>query len=278
MVTGAGKGWARGKTAASDPRIARAAAAHTGLTYKRRTPRRARGPASFDWTPDMAYAVGLIATDGCLIERGRSVAFVSKDSQLVETLMRCIGREPKLRIDHTRLGRELYRFQINDRVLYQWLERAGLTPRKSLTLGPIHVPDDLFAHVVRGLLDGEAASSTRSGVPTRLVGPTTSTSGFVRNSSQGAQSISSGFTAACARRSDCMAGSAQDRRPVATRATSSSSESTIPYASWLGSTRTVRRRASCESARSGTTTPAVMRTWCRPLANIVTSRPEWRSW
>jgi hypothetical protein len=169
-MTGGGKGWARGKTAASDARIARAAAAHTGLTYQRRTPTellRWRGmsgrPSSYDWTPTMAYAVGLIATDGCLIERGHAIAFVSQDAQLVEVLLRCLGREPNYRVCRTRLGREIYRFQIKDVVLYRWLEHAGLSPRKSLTLGPLHVPDGLMAHLVRGLLDGDGSIHFFSG-------------------------------------------------------------------------------------------------------------------
>lgn len=105
----------------------------------------------------MAYAVGLIATDGCLIERGHAIAFVSQDAQLVEALLRCLGREPKYRVCRTRLGREIYRFQTKDVVLYRWLEQAGLTPRKSLVLGPIHVPDALLCHLVRGLLDGDGS-------------------------------------------------------------------------------------------------------------------------
>ena len=105
----------------------------------------------------MAYAVGLIATDGCLLERGRAIAFVSQDAQLVETLLSCLGRGPKYRIDRTRLGRPVYRFQIKDAVLYRWLEAAGLTPRKSLTLGGIAVPEVLLPDLVRGLLDGDGS-------------------------------------------------------------------------------------------------------------------------
>jgi hypothetical protein len=77
-VAGGGTGWGRGKTAASDQRIARAAAAHVGLTYQRRTPLElctwpavSGRPTSYEWTAAMAYAVGLLATDGCLIERAR---------------------------------------------------------------------------------------------------------------------------------------------------------------------------------------------------------------
>jgi hypothetical protein len=163
-MAGVGKGWARGKTAGSDPRVARAAAAHVGLTYVRRTPvellgwhRLSSRPGSYDWTPMMAHAVGLIATDGCLLEQGHAIAFASRDAQLVETLLKCLGREPKYRTDHTRIGNELYRFQIKDAVLYRWLEQAGLTPRKSLTLGALNVPDVFLADLVRGLLDGDGS-------------------------------------------------------------------------------------------------------------------------
>ncbi len=163
-VTGTGKGWARGKTAATDPRVARAAVAHMGLRYERRTPiaqcrwpGASTRPTSYEWTVSTAYAVGLIATDGCLIERGCAIAFVSKDAQLVETLLRCLGREPRYRVTRSRLGRLHYRFQQKDASLYRWLAQAGLTPRKSLTLGALRVPDALLVHVVRGLLNGDGS-------------------------------------------------------------------------------------------------------------------------
>ena len=105
----------------------------------------------------MAYAVGLIATDGCLLDNPPPIAFVSQDRQLVETLLACIGREIRYRTDRTRLGRELYRLQFKDIVLYRWLESTGLTPRKSLTLGALVVPEQLLRHVVRGLLDGDGS-------------------------------------------------------------------------------------------------------------------------
>src|SRR5260221_13291243 len=103
----------------------------------------------------MAYGVGLIATDGCLIERGRQIGFVSQAAQLVATLLRCLGREPKYRTQLTRLGREAYRFPFKDAALYRWLEGVGLSPRKSFTLGPLDAPNELLPHVVRELLDSD---------------------------------------------------------------------------------------------------------------------------
>lgn len=80
----------------------------------------------------------------------------------MEALLSCLGREPKYRTQRTRLGREIYRFQVKDAVLYRWLEQAGLIPRKSLTLGPIDVPNVLLPDLVRGLLDGDGSIINRT--------------------------------------------------------------------------------------------------------------------
>ncbi|MEK7861669.1 MAG: hypothetical protein AAB295_00185, partial [Chloroflexota bacterium] len=86
-----GKDWARGLTAATDARVARAAAAHRGRRYRTRS--RAE---TIEWTAELAYALGLLATDGCLSADGWHIAFVSADEELVRTLLACIGR-PQLR-------------------------------------------------------------------------------------------------------------------------------------------------------------------------------------
>ncbi len=163
MAAGEGRGWAKGRAAGTDARIARAAAAHRGMAYERRTPvescrwstRRVGGPLT--WSPELAYAVGLIATDGCLLERGRQIALVNRDLQVVEAFLDCIGRPGRYRTASTRHGEPIYRVQFTDRTLYNWLLSVGLTPRKSLTLGSIAVPDEFLSHLVRGLLDGDGS-------------------------------------------------------------------------------------------------------------------------
>jgi hypothetical protein len=50
-----------------------------------------------------------------------------------------------------------HRVQLGDVELYRWLEDAGLTQRKSLTLGGLKFPDELLFDVVRGLLDGDGS-------------------------------------------------------------------------------------------------------------------------
>ena len=154
------KDWAKGLTKATDARIARAAERHRGLRYVRRSAvDRRRGPGSrlepLSWTPALAYAVGLAATDGCLVNTGRHVAFVSSDRDLMESFLRCIGRSAST----VRKDGNAYRAQLGDVELYRWLSETGLTQRKSLTLGRVEVPADLFLDMVRGLFDGDGSIS-----------------------------------------------------------------------------------------------------------------------
>ena len=82
-----------------------------------------------EWTPALAYAVGLIATDGCLSKDGKTVTQVSKDADLIEIFKQCIGSQAPIA-----WNRRAFRVQISDVGLYTWLQGLGLTTRKSLTL------------------------------------------------------------------------------------------------------------------------------------------------
>ena len=99
--------------------------------------------------------MGLAATDGCLVNTGRHVTFVSSDIDLVRAFLLCIGREgAKIQI---RQDGNAFRVQLGDVELYRWLRDVGLTQRKSLTLGELQIPEELFLHLVRGLLDGDGS-------------------------------------------------------------------------------------------------------------------------
>ena len=161
VAAGDGKSWAAGRTAANDPRIARAAAAHRGKQYVPRIPaeqdrRRTSAPVDTTWTADLAYAVGLIATDGCVAD-GDHVSFVSADRELVEHLLRCLRKANTVSAFRTRIGGIAYRTQIGDVAFCRCLATIGITPRKSLVLGAIDAPDALFIPLVRGLLDGDGS-------------------------------------------------------------------------------------------------------------------------
>lgn len=164
-----GKAWARGLTEATDERIARNAAAHRGLQYVRRTPiEQCKWPVREPrvqcvWSPNLAYAVGLIATDGCLASTKSVITLVSKDKDLLRTYLACLGRGGRIAPHGD--GSAACRVQFNDASFYRWLMSIGVTPRKSLTLAAIEVPDEHLLSLVRGLLDGDGSITYETVVP-----------------------------------------------------------------------------------------------------------------
>lgn len=90
------------------------------------------------WTPDLAYAVGLTATDGCLYNDRRHLAFNSADWDLIEIYQRCVARHVRPR--HDPPESEGWQVQYGDVRLWRWSESIGLMPRKSLVLRPAPGP------------------------------------------------------------------------------------------------------------------------------------------
>lgn len=110
--------------------------------------------SSAAWSFELAYAVGLIATDGNLSPDGRHLAIPSKDFQLLESLRHCLGLGNRI-VQRANGRGHIYRLQWGDRRFYDWLLSIGLTPAKSLTLGQLAVPDDYFPDFFRGCVDGD---------------------------------------------------------------------------------------------------------------------------
>ena len=133
--------------------------------------RRAEPDEAIAWSSRLAYAVGLIATDGCLVRDGRHIAFVTQDEDLMQIWLSCLSHKDRYRRSTSSAGTPVYRVQISDARLYRWLLTLGLTPAKSLTLGAIAVPSAYFAPFVRGLLDGDGSIYVLRHRPTRSVYP-----------------------------------------------------------------------------------------------------------
>ena len=118
-----------------------------------------KGEISTKWSHDLAYAIGLIATDGNLSSNGRVVTFVSKDIQLINTLQDSLGISKTI---HYKSGRfttdKKYAFiNICDILFYQFLLSIGLSPAKSKTMGALEIPDTYFIDFLRGSFDGDGS-------------------------------------------------------------------------------------------------------------------------
>jgi len=108
-----------------------------------------------EWTADRAYAVGLIAADGNLSRKRGRVSITSNDVELLEAVRQRLGVNPPIRPHRGGYGDRCHRLAWSDTSFYDWLLGIGLTPAKSLTLGPLRIPNDYFADFLRGCIDGD---------------------------------------------------------------------------------------------------------------------------
>lgn len=106
----------------------------------------------------LAYAIGLLTADGCLINNGRHIDFTSKDRDQVQTFKRCLGLKVKVGTKKSGIGKDYYRVQFGDVLFYQFLMSIGLTSAKSKTLAAVLIPNKYFSDFLRGYFDGDGTS------------------------------------------------------------------------------------------------------------------------
>ncbi|MBI5913416.1 LAGLIDADG family homing endonuclease [Candidatus Azambacteria bacterium] len=109
------------------------------------------------WSPDFAYAIGLLTTDGNISPDRRHISFTSKDKELVSLFKKCFDLSNKI----TRKGRgddvrkRYYLVQFGDVLFYRFLLSIGLSSAKSKTIGSLKVPDEYVFDFLRGHFDGD---------------------------------------------------------------------------------------------------------------------------
>ena len=116
----------------------------------------------FEWNSCVAYAVGLLVTDGCLSTDKRHIIMRSSDLQLLETFKKCLNLSNKIcQTFHDGWAKKpAYKIQFGNVQLYNWLLKIGLFPAKTYTIGKIEVPDKYFFDFLRGHLDGDGSIVT----------------------------------------------------------------------------------------------------------------------
>lgn len=107
------------------------------------------------WSPEFAYAVGLLTTDGNLSSDGRHFDVTSKDKEQLENFMRCLKIKNKIGIKTSGLGKKSFRIQFGDVNFYKFLSGIGLMPNKSKKLGIVDILDKYFFDFLRGHFDGD---------------------------------------------------------------------------------------------------------------------------
>src|SRR3990167_10142019 len=118
---------------------------------------RALRKVKIKWSPDFAYAIGLLTTDGSLSIDGRHMNLTSKDRGLIEIFKTCLGLKNKIGRKMRKRGGEkrYFQLQFGDVYFYRFLLKLGLTPNKSKTLSEIYIPKQYFFDFLRGHFDGD---------------------------------------------------------------------------------------------------------------------------
>ena len=109
------------------------------------------------WSKNLAYAVGLITTDGNLSKDGRHLSLVSKDLDQIQNFLHSIKINSKInkRASSYTGIKKYYFVQFSNVKLYKFLISVGLHPNKTKSLQELIIPDKYFSHFLRGHLDGD---------------------------------------------------------------------------------------------------------------------------
>lgn len=112
-------------------------------------------------TESKAYFLGLIVTDGCIHNtKGRqplvSITLKDEDRYILERFKYEIRSNKKVTCD----GRGCSELNILSMTMVNSLKKYGLKPNKSLdTVFPDNLPEDMYRHFIRGILDGDGSVS-----------------------------------------------------------------------------------------------------------------------
>lgn len=117
-----------------------------------------QGKVRIRWSKNFAYAIGLLASDGCL-SGGRHIILVSKDLEQLQNFMKALSIS--VPIGKTKSGYNgniSLKIQFSDVLFYQFLENIGLMPNKSKIIGKIKIPPQYFFDFLRGSFDGDGCT------------------------------------------------------------------------------------------------------------------------
>ncbi len=119
-----------------------------------------KGKIQIAWSPNFAYAIGLLVSDGNLSPDGRHIVFTSKDQELVELCIASLGIAVPIgkKANGLKRSKPCFVVQFSDVLFYQFLLTIGLMPNKSKVIEAIAVPKKYFFDFLRGSFDGDGSS------------------------------------------------------------------------------------------------------------------------
>lgn len=112
------------------------------------------------WSSNMAYILGFIVTDGCLVEHKNgynTLNITNKNKDILKNMLITMGSNHKISVKSRGHESDLkyFQIQIRDRVIYADLLKLGITPRKSKTIRMPNTPSKFLGDFIRGCFDGD---------------------------------------------------------------------------------------------------------------------------
>ncbi len=119
-----------------------------------------QGKVKIKWSPNFAYAIGLLASDGCLYNNGRHISLTTKDLEQATNFKECLGLTVKIGRKGSGASKEkkYYHVQFGDVLFVEFLKSIGIGSRKSKTIAEVKIPKKYFWDYTRGYFDGDGSS------------------------------------------------------------------------------------------------------------------------
>ncbi|MEX1086929.1 MAG: LAGLIDADG family homing endonuclease, partial [Candidatus Paceibacterota bacterium] len=112
-----------------------------------------KGKVRIQWSSNFAYAIGLLAADGCLSKDGRHIDVTSNDYDQLENFIKALDIDVKITQKSSGRGYTSWHVQFSDVLFYKFLTEIGITSAKSKTLRKLDIPDEYFFDFLRGEFD-----------------------------------------------------------------------------------------------------------------------------
>lgn len=119
-----------------------------------------KGKVKIVWSPNFAYAIGLLVADGNLSPDGRHIVFTSKDRELIDLFQKALAITVSVgkKSNGAGLVKQYFVAQFGDVLFYKFLLDIGLIPNKSKIIGEVKMPPRYFFDFLRGSFDGDGST------------------------------------------------------------------------------------------------------------------------
>ena len=141
------------------------------------------------WSPEAAYVLGIIYTDGCIhpkyrpLEKGKEfeeeavlrgrISIGQKDPEIIYKVLAAMNCDAKVRfIENGQYGNDLagdlHRVDFSNSKISASLYRIGLRPSKSRTIAFPKIPNEYMRDFIRGCWDGDGSFYYEKKYPDKL--------------------------------------------------------------------------------------------------------------